>query len=159
MLERIVMNAKLLYAATVGLALISPLAVADDTAAAANPVSIDSQKAVGAATLHHSDYDDELAARPTPGSQMKRDAVVAALKTPADRRLVGPLRSKTYNAYGTEIMRGPAYSRAEIKSEVLEARAQHALRPAGEAVDQPDAAAPGRDASSFAMRRVRRSGG
>jgi hypothetical protein len=153
------MNAKLLFAATVSLALIGPLAMADDTPATAKAVTIDSQKASGAATLHHTDYDDELAARPTPGSQVKRDAVLAALKTPADRRLVGPLRSRTYNAYGIEIMREPTYSRAEVKTEVLEARAGHALRPAGEAVDQSGIAAPGGDAPRVVVRRLHSSGG
>lgn len=153
------MNAKLLFAVTASLALVSPLAMADDTAAPGKAVTIDSQKAFGAARLHHTDYDDELAARPTPESQVNRDAVLAALKTPADRRLIGPLRSKTYNAYGTETMREPTYSRAEVKSEVLEARAHHALRPAGEAVDQPGTAAPGGDEPRYVVRRLHSSGG
>ena len=115
----------ILLAATMGLALISPMAMADEAAAANAAVTIDLQNAPGAARLHHTDYDDALAARPAPSSQLRRDQVLATLKTPADRRLVGPLRSRTYNPYGTELMRESTTSRAEVKSQVLEARARH----------------------------------
>jgi hypothetical protein len=151
------MNAKLLFAATLSLTLISPLATAVDTPAVRNAVQV--QQAVGASKLHHTDYDDELASRPASDSQVTRAEVRAALKAPTDPRLVGPLRSRTYNAYGAEILRGPAYRRAEIKSEVIEARAQHSLRPAGEAVEQSMTAAPPREAPRFLARRLHSSGG
>jgi len=57
------------------------------------------------------------------------------LQTPRDARLVGPLRSRTYNPYGVETMRDPIVSRADVKADVLAARAEHSLRPAGEAGD------------------------
>jgi len=127
------MNNKLLFTATVGLALASSCALADEAPATRAAVIADYQQAAHNGTLHRTDYDDELAARPAAGSSVGRDQVVAALKAPADPRLVGPMRSRNYNPYGTEILRAPAVSRAEVKSEVLEARAEGTLRPAGEA--------------------------
>ncbi len=149
MLERIVMNAKLLFAATLGLALVSPWVLAGETSATGTAATADA----GAARFHHTDYDDELASRPAPGSLMRRQDVLQTLNAPADRRLVGPLRSRTYNPYGTETMRDPVYSRADVKSEVLEARAEHTLRPAGEAGDPYVVGAPRREAPRLLARR------
>ena len=127
------MNTKLLYATTVGLALASSCALADEAPLSRAGVIAEYQQAARSGKLHRTDWDDELASRPVAGSSVARDQVVAALKAPADPRLVGPLRNKTYNGYGTEILRAPAVSRAEVKSQVLEARADGTLRPAGEA--------------------------
>jgi len=131
--ERTVMNTKLLYATTLGLALASSWALADEAPPSRASVNAEYQQAARSGTLHRTDWDDELASRPAAGSSVARDQVVAALKAPADPKLVGPLRNKTYNGYGTEIMRAPAVSRAEVKSQVLDARADGTLRPAGEA--------------------------
>ena len=152
------MNTKLLFAAMMGLALVGPVARADEAPVASAAVTADVRNAPGAARLHHTDYDDELAARPAPGPQALRDDVRAALKVPADRRLVGPLRSKTYNPYGTELMRESSSSRAEVRSQVLEARAEHALRPAGEAAEQAATAVSTRQAPTF-LARLRSHGG
>jgi len=159
MLERIFMNAKLLFAATMGVALASPWVMADETATTREAVIADYQQAARAGQLHRTDYADELASRPAATSQVSREEVIAKLKAPADPRLVGPLRSKSYNQFGTELMRDPVYSRAEVKSEVLEARAEHTLRPAGEAGDQYVAEAPRREAPRFLAGSPRRNGG
>ena len=127
------MNTKLLYAATVGLALASSYALADDAAVGRADGIAQPRQAATSATPHRTDWDDELAARPAAGPSIARDKVLAALKAPADPRLVGPLRNRSYNPYGTETMRAPAVSRAEVQTQVLEARADGTLRPAGEA--------------------------
>jgi hypothetical protein len=51
---------------------------------------------------------------------LERITVNAKLKAASDQRLVGPLRSRTYNQFGTEPMRAPIHTRAEVKAEVLE---------------------------------------
>jgi len=154
------MNANLLFAATMGLALTSSLALADEPPSNTRAAVIaEYQQAARAGTLHRTDYDDELASRPAAASQVTREQVVAALKAPADPRLVGPLRSRSYNQFGTELMRAPIYSRTDVKSDVLEARADHALRPAGEAGDQLVATAPRREAPRVLAGWLRRNGG
>ena len=142
------MNSKFLFATTLGLALASSWALADEGTTRA-AVKADTQQAARAGKLHRTDYDDDLASRPAPGSSVSREQVVAALKTPTDARLVGPLRSRNYNPYGTETMRQPIYNRADVKADVLEARAAHTLRPAGEAGDLDVAAAPRRELPAF----------
>ena len=66
---------------------------------------------------------------PSNAFDARKDTVNAKLKAPSDQRLVGPLRSRTYNQFGTEPMRAPIHTRAEVKAEVLEARTEHTLRP------------------------------
>jgi hypothetical protein len=150
------MNTKLLYAATLSLALASSYALADDAPLGRADGIAQAQQAAKSGAPHRTDWDDELAARPAAGSSIGRDKVLAALKAPADARLVGPLRNKSYNPYGTETMRAPAVSRAEVKTQVLEARADGTLRPAGEAESPVVAArAPRTVPSLFAFLRRR----
>jgi hypothetical protein len=153
------MNAKLLFAATLGLAIASSWAVADEAPVTRASVIADYQQAAQAGNLHRNDYADELASRAAPGSQATREQVTTALKAPRDPRLVGPLRSRTYNPLGTDLMRDPIYTRADVKAGVVEARAEHALRPAGEAGDQSLAPAPRRELPAFLAARLHRSGG
>jgi hypothetical protein len=127
------MNTKLLCTAAVGLALASSYALADEAPLGRADASAETQQATRIGLLRRTDWDDELAARPVARSSVARSQVVATLHAPADPRLVGPLRNRTYNPYGTEAMRAPVASRAEVRSQVLEARADGTLRPAGEA--------------------------
>ena len=152
------MNAKLLISTMMGVALAGSLARADEAPITRAAVIADYQQAARAGQLHRNDYADELASRPPQGSQVARDQVVAELKSPTDPRLVGPLRNRTYNQFGTELMRAPIYSRAEVKADVLEARSEHALRPAGESGDLPVAAAPRREVPAFLAGRLTRGG-
>ena len=156
MLERIAMNAKLLYAATLGLALASSLALADEAPITRAAVIADFQQAARAGQLHRNDYADELASRPPLESQVPRAQVLAELMAPRDPRLVGPLRNRSYNQFGTELMREPIYSRADVKADVLQARAEHTLRPAGEAGDLYVAATPRREVPAFLARLTHR---
>ena len=153
------MNAKHILAATMGLALASSLSLAEEAPVTRAAVIADYQQAARAGQLHRNDYADELASRPPQGSsQVAREQVVAQLKSPTDARLVGPLRNRTYNPFGTELMQDPIYTRAEVKADVLQARSEHALRPAGEAGDLPVAAAPRREAPAFLAGRLTRHG-
>jgi hypothetical protein len=152
------MNTKLLFSATMALAVASTCALAQEASVSRAAVIADYQQAARAGKLHRTDYDDELAARPAPGSQATREAVIAKLKAPRDARIVGPLRSGTYNPFGTETMRAPIYARTEVKAEVLEARAEHTLRPAGAAGDLDVQSTPRRPAPAFLASRVKRSG-
>ena len=150
------MNAKLLFATTMGLALASSLALAEEAPVTRAAVIADYQQAARAGQLHRNDYFDELASRPAPESQVPRAQVLAELKAPRDPRLIGPLLSRNYNQFGTELMREPIYSRADVKADVLQARAEHTLRPAGEAGDLYVAAAPRRELPAFLARRTQR---
>jgi len=156
--RKILMNARFLFATTLGLAVASSWALADEAPVSRAAVAAEAQQATHAGTLHRTDYDDELAARPTTGSTVSRSAVIAAMNTPRDPRIVGPLRSRTYNPFGTETLRYPMYSRSEVKAAVLEARAEHTLRPAGEAGDLDVAAAPRREAPAILVGRLHRTG-
>ena len=82
------MNAKLLFLATIGLAVASPWALADETPVTRSAVIADYQQAARAGKLHRTDWDDELAARPASSSQITREQVVAGFKSPTDPRLV-----------------------------------------------------------------------
>ena len=152
------MNAKLLISTSMGLALASSLALAEEAPITRAAVITDYQQAARAGQLHRNDYADELASRPPQGSHVMRERVVAELKSPTDPRLVGPLRNRTYNQFGTELMDNPIYTRAEVKADVLQARSEHALRPAGESDDLPVAATRRREVPSFLAGRLTRPG-
>ena len=150
------MNAKLLFATTMVLALASSLALADEAPITRAAVIADYQQAARAGQLHRNDYYDELVSRPAPESQVARAQVLAELKAPRDPRLVGPLLNRNYNQFGTELMREPIYSRADVKADVLQARIEHTLRPAGEAGDLYVEATPRREVPAFLARRMHR---
>ena len=147
-----------MYFVSIGLAAASSWALADETPVTRAAVIAEYQQAARAGKLHRTDWDDELAARPASGSQVTREQVVAGLKSPTDPRLVGPLRSRTYNPFGTELMGDPVYTRDEVKAAVLQARAENTLRPAGEAGDVYVATTPRRDLPGFLAGRFPRSG-
>ena len=96
----------------------------------------DFKAARAAGQLHRTDWDDELAARPTAGSTQTRSGVKAQAQAAAVARaaLPGPLQSRNYNPYGAEILKPDVATRTEVRSEVFTARAEHTLTPAGEAV-------------------------
>ena len=125
------MNARVLYAATIALALASTAALAGETAAQTRAdVIADYQQAAQAGTLHRTDYDDELASRAVPAASRPRADILAELdRARADRkRLVGPLSNRNYNVYGTEALRPYTFARQDVKAEVLAARADGTLR-------------------------------
>ena len=99
------MNAKILYAATVALALASSLAVAQEsrplTRAEVNKAWAE---AAADGTLRKNDYDydaNDFKARST----RTRAEVIAELRVPRDPALIGPLANRTYNPAGMETLR------------------------------------------------------
>lgn len=123
------MNSKLLYAATVALALVSGLALADEgqpqsreqVAAAWNQAAADG-------SLRHNDYDyDKVDAR-IASSRTRNEVVTEMLTSRPDPALVGPLRSRTYNPGGMETLRVSTLPRADVKAQVLAAVRDGSLR-------------------------------
>jgi hypothetical protein len=110
--------------------------VAQDAPATRAAVIADFQKARASGQLHRTDLYDELASRAPAGSTQIRTDVKAQYRTAvvARQALPGPLRSRNYNPYGAEILKPTVAMRADVKNEVLAARADHTLQPAGEAI-------------------------
>ena len=110
--------------------------VFDDAPATRAAVRTDFQKARASGQLHRTDWFDEVASRAPTGSTQTRSDVKAQYQTAVAARqaLPGPLKSRNYNPYGAEILKPDVATRAEVRSEVLTARAASALQPAGEAV-------------------------
>ena len=123
------MNARLLFAATLSLAVASSLAYGDE----AQPLSreqvrADYRQAVASGTLRNHDYD--IGAHDFEGKSTKTRAEVVADMNAARKAntLVGPLRNRTYNPGGTETLRPPTVTRSEVKTEVAAALRDGSLR-------------------------------
>ena len=122
------MNAKILYAATIALALGSSLAVADE----AQPLTraeVNKAWAQAAAdgTLRKNDYDYDADDFKAPSTRSRAE-VIAELRVPRHPALVGPLANRTYNPAGIETLRVSTLPRAEVKAEVLAAVRAGTLR-------------------------------
>ena len=123
------MNAKILFTATLAVALASSLAQAGE----AQPLSradvvADLQQARADGTLRKNDYDyDKLDARVL--SSRTRDEVVADMKASRPpKALVGPLRNRTFNPAGMETLRVSTLPRTEVKAQVVAAMHEGTLR-------------------------------
>jgi hypothetical protein len=123
------MNAKILFTATLAVALASSLAQAGE----ARPLSradvvADLQQARLDGTLRRNDYDydaHDFAAQ----SARTRQAVVAEMSSPRDKMLVGfTARSRSYNPYGSELLRMKTVPRAQVQADVLTAMRDGTLR-------------------------------
>ena len=116
------MNAKLLFLATVAVSLASTLAMADEAPLTRAQVVGELNQAAASGTLQRTDYDFDKA--PATVSTKSREQVVAEL---AAAKRPNPLlvslsdRSRTYNQFGTELLRPPTLARAEVKAEVVQA--------------------------------------
>ena len=122
------MNAKILYAATVALALASSLAAAQEsqplTRAEVNKAWA---QAAADGTLRKNDYDYDVNDFKGPSS-VSRAQVIAEMKLPRDPALIGPLRNRTYNPGGMENLRVSTLPREQVKAEVITARREGTLR-------------------------------
>ena len=122
------MKAKILYAATVALALASSLAVAQEnrplTRAEVNKAWAE---AAADGTLRKNDYDyDAHDFKAT--STRSRAEVIAELRVPRNPSLIGPLANRTYNPGGMETLRVSTLPRAQVKAEVVAAVRDGTLR-------------------------------
>jgi len=122
------MNAKILYAATVALALASSLAAAQEsqplTRAEVNKAWA---QARADGTLRKNDYDYDANDFKAP-STLSRDQVIAEMRVPRDPALIGPLRNRSYNPGGMENLRVSTLPREQVKAEVITARRDGTLR-------------------------------
>lgn len=123
------MNAKLLYAATVALALASGMAMADESQPLTREqVTKALDQAVADGTMRRNDYDYDRYEDRAPSTRT-RDEVVADMKASRpDKALVGPLRNHTFNPAGMETLRVSTLPRAEVKAQVVAAVRDGTLR-------------------------------
>jgi len=138
------MNSKLLFAATIAISVLSTVAMADEAPLTRAQVKADLAQAVSTHTLQRTDYD--TAPSDVAGtSQRTRGDVVADLATAkaARKALIGPDANRTYNQFGTEILARSTLTRAEVKTEVLQAAAAGTLQ----RTDYDDAAVAARRAN------------
>lgn len=124
------MNSKLLFAATIAVSLASTLALADEAPLTRAQVQADLNQAIASHTLQRTDYDatpNNVAATASERTRADVAADLAAYKT-ARKALVGPLKDRSYNPYGTDILARSTLTRAEVKTETLQAAAAGALQ-------------------------------
>lgn len=122
------MNAKLLYAATVALALASSLAAAQESQPLTRAeVTKAWAQAAADGTLRKNDYDYDANDFKAPSART-RDEVIAEMKVPRDPALIGPLRNRTYNPGGMETLRVSSLPREQVRAEVMAAVRDGTLR-------------------------------
>jgi hypothetical protein len=123
------MNAKILYAATVAVALASSLAVAGENAPLTRAqVVADYQQAAASGTLRKNDYDFDVQDFKGVSTQTRADVIAALRGYRVDPALVGPMRNRTYNPAGMEALRVSTLPRAQVKAEVAAALRDGSLR-------------------------------
>ena len=123
------MNARLMFAATLSLAVVSSLAYSDEVQPLSREqVRADYQQAAATKTLPNHEYD--FGAREFKGTSTKTRAETVADMNAARKAntLVGPLRNRSYNPGGTETLRQPTMTRSEVKADVAAAMHDGSLR-------------------------------
>ena len=125
------MNAKLLFVSTVALALASTFAMADDATQPAltrAQVIAEYQQSAANGTLRKTDYDFD-AHEYGKASAQTRDIVLAEMVSARKANtLIGPMRNRTYNGYGSDVQRPSSMTRDEVKGSVLAAMRDGSLR-------------------------------
>jgi hypothetical protein len=145
--DPIMLNSKLLYAATVAVSLLSSLAMADEAPLTRAQVNAETQQAIANGTLRRTDYDDVTRGPVTPSTTTRADVAVELADAKAARRaLIGPNADRNYNPFGTEILRSSTLARADVKADVLQAAANGTLQ----RTDYDDAALVARRAKAHA---------
>ena len=124
------MNAKILFTATLAVALVSSLALADEVKPLGrNDVVTDYQQAKSDGTLRKNDYDFDAHDFVAQSGRTRQDVVAEMARARADRTLVGfTAKSRSYNPYGTELLRMSSMPRAQVKADVLTAMRDGTLR-------------------------------
>jgi hypothetical protein len=122
------MKARLLYLATVAVALASTFAYADETRPLTRAeVVAQYRQAAADGTLQKTDYDYDRQ-QPAATSTRTRADVVAELDAARhDHALIGPWRDKSYNSEGKAMLQRSSLARAEVKAEVRAAREEGTL--------------------------------
>ena len=151
-LKDTIMNSKLLYAATVAVSLLGTLAMADNAAAGAAPltraqVNADLATAVADGTLQRTDYDADARAAAALSTTTRAQVVAELADARTGRKsLIGAAANRTYNPFGAEFYRPSVVTRAQVNADVLEAAAGGTLQRS----DYDDAALVARRANAHA---------
>lgn len=128
------MNSKLLYAATVAMALISTLAMAGQAAASNAPltgaeVKADVLKAAVNGTLQRTEHGPATPDTRFVSTLSRAEVYTELAAAKASRKgLIGPERSETYKPFGPEIGFASTPTRAEVKADVVQAAVHGTLR-------------------------------
>jgi hypothetical protein len=125
----LIMNSKLLFAATVAVSLLSTVAVADAAPLTRAQVTADLNQAIASHTLQRTDYDTDRHDVVATSDRTRADVVADLAAAKAARKvLVGPYANRTFNSDGTAIFAQSTLTRAEVKAEVLQAAAAGTLQ-------------------------------
>ena len=123
------MNSRVLYIATLSLALASSLALADETRPLTREqVIADYNEAAAAGTLRKNDYDFDAHDVVQGPTRTRADVVAEMAAARRNNTLVGPLRNRTYNPYGAELLKRSTLARATVRADVLTALRDGSLR-------------------------------
>jgi hypothetical protein len=123
------MNAKLLYAGTIALALVSSLAYGQQAKPLTRAeVAAEYSRAAAAGTLRNTEYADVERDRDVRSTQTRSDVVADMNASRQANKLVGPMRNRTYNPYGSELNRASTVTRSNVKTEVGAAMRDGSLR-------------------------------
>jgi Domain of unknown function (DUF4148) len=122
------MNTKYLYAATLAVSLISTLAMAEEAPLTRAQVNAELSTAIANGTLQRTDYDIGAPVAAAT-STVTRDQVNAAYLNAkaAKKSLNDSDASSTYNPFGSALRTPSPVTRAEVKSDVLQAAANGTL--------------------------------
>jgi Domain of unknown function (DUF4148) len=122
------MNSKCLYAATLAVSLISTLAMAEAAPVTRAQVNAELSRAIADGTLQRTDYDTGAPVA-TANSTLTREQVnVASLNAKAAKTsLNGSDANSSYNAFGAALRTPSPVTRAEVRSDVLQAAASGTL--------------------------------
>ena len=118
------MNAKLLFVATVAISLASTLAMAADQAPVTRAQVIsDLNQATANGTLQKTDYDYNRADHAAVLSKSREQVAseLAAAKRPNPMYANTSDKSRSYNQFGTELLRPTVADRAQVNAEVTQA--------------------------------------
>lgn len=125
------MNSKYLYAATLAVSLISTLAMAEVAPLTRAQVNAELSKAIADGTLQRTDYDTGApVATATTSSTLTREQVtVAFLNAKAAKKSLNDSdANSSYNPFGSALRTPSPVTRAEVKSDVLQAAANGTLQ-------------------------------
>ena len=123
------MNARLLYAATIAVSLISTLAMAEQAPLTRAQVIADLQQARADGTLKRTDYDAYRQDRAAVSTMTRAQVGIELADAQAERKtLIGPDADRNYNPAGTRIREVSTLARATVKEEVREAAANGTLQ-------------------------------
>ena len=123
------MNAKLLYAATVAVALASSLAVAgENQPLSREQVVADYKQAAADGSLRKNDYDFDARDFSAVSTRTRAEVVADMKASRPGKELIGPMRNRSFNPAGMEVLRVSTLPRAQVRAEVVAAIRDGTLR-------------------------------